>query len=86
MGDKLVWPSVCDVEQYRHDVRDAILNLIDTKPMETPVTQDSPWVSTDIHRMLIDVQLYYFNVLFLYNLINANPVSGRFLWEWNMKG
>lgn len=45
MGDKFVWPSLREVQQYRRDVRDVILNLINTQPMEAPVTQDSPWVS-----------------------------------------
>ncbi|XP_031552962.1 ergothioneine biosynthesis protein 1-like [Actinia tenebrosa] len=45
MGGKLIWPSVREVQKYRDDVKKTILKLIDTKPMDVPVTQDSPWWS-----------------------------------------
>ncbi|XP_031562421.1 ergothioneine biosynthesis protein 1-like isoform X2 [Actinia tenebrosa] len=45
MGGKFVWPSVSEVQKYRDDVKKTILKLIDTKPMDVPVTQDSPWWS-----------------------------------------
>lgn len=44
-GGKFQWPSVKDVVEYRRQVKEMILNVIDTTTLTLPVTMDSPWWS-----------------------------------------
>jgi 5-histidylcysteine sulfoxide synthase/putative 4-mercaptohistidine N1-methyltranferase len=37
------WPAVADVQAYRDRVRDVVDNVIQTLPLDLPVTWDSPW-------------------------------------------
>lgn len=37
------WPSVAEVKAYRDSVRELVLNLIDTAPLDLPVSWDHPW-------------------------------------------
>ena len=37
------WPSVADVQAYRDRVRNVVDNLIQTMPLQLPITWDSPW-------------------------------------------
>ena len=46
MGGKFQWPSLSEVVQYRRNVRNIILRVIDASPLTLPVTMDSPWVSS----------------------------------------
>ena len=45
MGGNFEWPSVEKIFHYRVKVRKIVLDIIDTLPLELPITQDSPWVS-----------------------------------------
>ena len=45
MGGAYQWPKVEDVLDYRKQVYDTIMDVIDQQPLKFPVTQDSPWVS-----------------------------------------
>ena len=54
MGGSFVWPTVAKVAEYRKKVRKAILDVIDTTPLELPVTQESKWVRrTKTHIIII---------------------------------
>lgn len=44
MGGSFQWPSVGDVLEYRQQVRQTILQLLDTVEIQLPITQDSPLV------------------------------------------
>lgn len=44
MGGKFKWPSVDRVIEYRKNVKQLILKIIDDTPLELPVTHDSLWV------------------------------------------
>lgn len=44
MGGSYNWPSVSEVVEYRHKVRQAILDVIGAAPLKLPVTQDDPLV------------------------------------------
>jgi 5-histidylcysteine sulfoxide synthase/putative 4-mercaptohistidine N1-methyltranferase len=37
------WPSSAEVKQYRHQVRDAVENLIQTEPLTLPIGWNHPW-------------------------------------------
>ena len=37
------WPSVADVQAYRDRVREVVDDLIQTMPLQLPITWDSPW-------------------------------------------
>ncbi|EDO38225.1 predicted protein [Nematostella vectensis] len=43
MGGEFTWPKVSAVAEYRRRVREVILEIIETTPMELPITQGSPW-------------------------------------------
>jgi 5-histidylcysteine sulfoxide synthase len=45
MGGAYQWPKVEDVLDYRKQVYDTIMDVIDQQPLKFPVTQDSPWWS-----------------------------------------
>ncbi len=45
MGGALHWPTVAEVMKYREEVCELVLDVIDTAPLELPVTQDNPWVN-----------------------------------------
>ena len=45
MGGSYDWPSVSEVLDYRHRVKEVILKFIDTAPLELPITREHPWVS-----------------------------------------
>ena len=44
MGGSFKWPSVSDVLSYRQEVRKVVLDVIDSAPLQLPVTTDHPWV------------------------------------------
>ena len=44
MGGALEWPTVVEVMEYRKQVRQIILDLIDNAPLDLPVTPDHQWV------------------------------------------
>jgi 5-histidylcysteine sulfoxide synthase/putative 4-mercaptohistidine N1-methyltranferase len=37
------WPTVDAVQAYRNDVRERVVQLIETMPLTMPITWDSPW-------------------------------------------
>ncbi|XP_045158623.2 uncharacterized protein LOC123524473 [Mercenaria mercenaria] len=43
MGGSYQWPSVEETVRYRHEVRQVILNIIDTTPLQLPITMESKW-------------------------------------------
>nr|KAG5714088.1 hypothetical protein BaRGS_020416 [Batillaria attramentaria] len=43
MGGSYKWPSVDDVVEYRRNVRNIILKLINDTPLQLPIDMDSPW-------------------------------------------
>ena len=44
LGGAFKWPSVQDVMEYRRKVYDLVIRVIETAPLELPITQDHPWV------------------------------------------
>ena len=49
MGGNFVWPKVSEVANYRKQVRQVVLNVIDKTPLKLPVTQESQWVRDEVH-------------------------------------
>jgi len=45
MGGSFKWPRLSEVLEYRRQVRELVINIIETAPLELPVTQDHPWWS-----------------------------------------
>jgi hypothetical protein len=43
MGGSFRWPGLKEAFEYRKAVRTTILNIIDTAPLQLPITQSSPW-------------------------------------------
>jgi hypothetical protein len=56
MGSTIEWPSVQEVYEYRCQVREQILQLIEETPLELPIKSDDPFVS------------YFLWVVFLFQL------------------
>ena len=44
MGGSYQWPSLAEVLEYRCQVREVVIGIIENAPLEFPVTQESPWV------------------------------------------
>ena len=44
MGGAYIWPRLCEVLEYRNKVKQVVANVIDNGSIETPITQQSPWV------------------------------------------
>ena len=42
-GSRYAWPPVEAVREYRHRVREMVVELIETLPLHLPITQESPW-------------------------------------------
>ena len=55
MGGKFEWPPMKDVVDYRRNVRQMILKIIDETPLSLPITRDSPWVCTFVLFVLFHV-------------------------------
>ena len=51
MGGSYEWPTFDEVLEYKKNVREIILKLIDDMPLDLPITMDSPWVSPRISWM-----------------------------------
>lgn len=51
MGGSYQWPSVEETVQYRREVRQIILDIIDETPLELPVTMESKWVCERIENI-----------------------------------
>ncbi|XP_013417309.1 uncharacterized protein LOC106178593 isoform X2 [Lingula anatina] len=45
MGGQYKWPNLKDVVEYRRQVREVILQVIENTPLELPITKESPWWS-----------------------------------------
>ena len=45
MGGSYQWPSLAEVLEYRRQVREVVIDVIENAPLEFPITQESPWVS-----------------------------------------
>ena len=45
MGGAFKWPSLQEVLDYRQKVRELVTKVIETAPLELPITQEHPWVS-----------------------------------------
>jgi len=44
LNDKnYAWPSVQETQEYRDKVYEVVHTVIDTEPLELPITEDSPW-------------------------------------------
>lgn len=44
MGGSFKWPPLSEVLEYRRQVRELVISIIETAPLELPITQDHPWV------------------------------------------
>ena len=44
MGGSFKWPLLSEVLEYRRQVRELVISIIETAPLELPITQDHPWV------------------------------------------
>ncbi len=45
MGGSFKWPALREVLEYRQLVREVVVAVIQTAPLELPITVDHPWVS-----------------------------------------
>ena len=45
MGGAFKWPAICDVLEYRVQVRKLVIDVIENAPLQLPITQEHPWVS-----------------------------------------
>ena len=45
MGGSYQWPSLAEVLEYRRQVREVVIDVIENAPLEFPITQQSPWVN-----------------------------------------
>ena len=45
MGGSYQWPSLAEVLEYRRQVREVVIDVIENAPLEFPITPESPWVS-----------------------------------------
>lgn len=45
MGGSYQWPGLAEVLEYRRQVREVVIDVIENAPLEFPITQESPWVS-----------------------------------------
>ncbi|CAD5112212.1 DgyrCDS1445 [Dimorphilus gyrociliatus] len=43
MGNSFRWPELKDVVEYRKNVRDLVLKVIERTPLQLPITKESPW-------------------------------------------
>jgi len=50
MGGSFKWPDVASTVEYRRQVRAAILHVIETTPLQLPITMASPWVGLGIQK------------------------------------
>ena len=49
MGGAFKWPAIRDVLEYRAQVREMVIDVIENAPLQLPITQEHPWVrSKDI--------------------------------------
>ena len=44
MGGVYVWPNLSEVLEYRNQVMQVVIDVIDNSSIDIPVTQHSPWV------------------------------------------
>ena len=65
MGGSFVWPTVAKVAEYRKKVRKAILDVIDTTPLELPVTQESKWVRRTKTHIIIIITIIIIIIIFI---------------------
>ena len=45
MGGAYKWPPIHKVLEYRAQVRELVIDVIENSPLELPITQEHPWVS-----------------------------------------
>ena len=74
LGGAYKWPSLKDVLEYRKQVYDLVCKLIETAPLELPITMENLWV-----RLYLCI---LHTVVYLLYLLN----SGLFSWQLNTKG
>lgn len=58
MGGSFKWPRLSEVLEYRRQVRELVINIIETAPLQLPVTQDHPWVSHRLQAMTRFIQCW----------------------------
>ena len=44
MGGSYKWPTLADVLEYRRQVKEVVIDVIENAPLEFPITPQSPWV------------------------------------------
>ena len=76
MGGSFVWPTVAKVAEYRKKVRKAILDVIDTTPLELPVTQESKWVRRTKTHIIIIITIIIIIIIFIEGAQLAKAVFG----------
>ena len=47
LGGAFQWPPVSEVMEYRKQVFDTVLDVIENAPLDLPVTLDHPWVRSN---------------------------------------
>ena len=58
MGGTFQWPNLAEVLQFRQEVYKVILEVIETAPLELPITMNHPWVCVDY---ILWVHCYFFS-------------------------
>lgn len=54
MGGAFKWPSLHEVLDYRSQVRELVIDVIENAPLKLPITQQHPWVSELDPRLVRD--------------------------------
>ena len=44
MGGAFQWPSLAEVLQFRQNVYEVIIEVIEKAPLQLPITMNHPWV------------------------------------------
>ena len=73
MGGAFKWPSLKEVMEYRQTVRELVTKVIETAPLELPVTHDHPWVSYSCTEPFYTITpvltVYFISVCLSFNII-----------------
>ena len=65
MGGAFSWPSMPEVVEYRRQVREMILKIIDDTPLELPITKGSPWVCANSFYFVILISFLHVHCMFI---------------------
>lgn len=80
LGGEFNWPRIPEVWQYRAEVKQTILDLIDAEPLELPLLHRDPWVS-----LLWAPRLQGHNYRFFKESLGSKPGNSGVCELWGSK-